>query len=107
MHERLSSRGCFLVWVLLIGSCAPLQARANAAPTNSDAATAGTEQDGSHDFDFEIGTWKTHLKRLAKPLTGSNQWIECAGVSVVRKVWDGRANLLELEADCPSGHLAA
>jgi hypothetical protein len=26
------------------------------------------------------------------------------GVSVVQKVWDGRANLLQLEADGPTGH---
>jgi len=78
---------------------------AQASQAKPPASTA--DHDGQHDFDFEIGTWKTHLKRLAHPLTGSNQWIECDGVSVVRKVWDGRANLLELEADCPSGHLEA
>src|SRR5437660_3652219 len=61
-------------------------------------------RDGQHDFDFEIGTWKTHLKRLLHPLTSSTQWVECEGTSVVRKVWDGRANLLDTQADCPSGH---
>jgi hypothetical protein len=64
-------------------------------------------RDGQHDFDFEIGTWKTHLRRRLRPLTGggSTAWVELDGVSRVRKVWDGRANLLELEADGPTGHL--
>ena len=62
------------------------------------------ERDGQHDFDFEIGTWKTHLSRLLHPLTGSTNWVEYEGTTVVRKVWDGRANLVELTADGPSGH---
>lgn len=62
-------------------------------------------RDGSHDFDFEIGTWKTHLRVLTHPLTGSTKWIELNGTSVVRKVWDGRANLVELEVDGPNGHI--
>jgi hypothetical protein len=63
-----------------------------------------TERDGQHDFDFEIGTWKTHLRRLVHPLTGSTAWIEYEGTSVVRKVWNGRANLVELVADGAAGH---
>jgi hypothetical protein len=39
-----------------------------------------------------------------QPLTGSNNWVEYKGTSVVRKVWDGRANLVELVADGPAGH---
>src|SRR6266480_153659 len=61
-------------------------------------------RDGQHDFDFEIGTWKTHLKRLLHPLTGSTTWVDYEGTTVVRNVWDGRANLVELEADGPPGH---
>lgn len=61
-------------------------------------------RDGQHDFDFEIGTWKTHLRRLVKPLTGSTTWVEYQGTTVVRKVWDGKANLVELVADGPAGH---
>jgi len=61
-------------------------------------------RDGQHDFDFEIGAWKTHLRRLVHPLTGSTSWVEYDGTSVVRKVWGGRANLVELVADGPAGH---
>ena len=63
-----------------------------------------TPRDGQHDFDFEIGTWKTHLKRLVHPLSGSDEWVEYDGVTTVRKVWNGRANLVELTADGPAGH---
>jgi hypothetical protein len=61
-------------------------------------------RDGQHDFDFEIGTWKTHLRRLQHPLTGSKEWVDYEGVTTVRKVWGGRANLVELTADGPGGH---
>jgi hypothetical protein len=68
-------------------------------------STAAEVRDGQHDFDFEIGVWKTHLKRLVHPLSGSTTWVELNGTTVVRKVWSGRANLAELETDAASGHL--
>jgi hypothetical protein len=68
---------------------------------NSDAAKT---RDGQHDFDFNIGTWNTHIKRLQHPLTGSNAWVELEGTVVVQKVWNGRAQLEEIEADGPVGH---
>src|SRR5215471_1669529 len=64
-----------------------------------------SEHDGQHDFDFDIGAWKTHVVRLQHPLTGSNDWTEYDGTTVVRKIWNGRANLAELEADGTAGHL--
>ena len=64
---------------------------------------AAERRDGLHDFDFAIGVWKTHLKRLVHPLSGSTTWMELDGTTVVRKVWNGRANLAELES--ASGHL--
>ena len=78
------------------------QANSAAAGTSPDARAA--PRDGQHDFDFEIGTWRTHLRRLLHPLSGSATWVEYDGTSVVRKVWDGRANLVELTADGPAGH---
>jgi hypothetical protein len=62
-------------------------------------------RDGGHDFDFELGTWRTRLKRLVHPLSGSATWAEYDGTTAVRPVWNGRANLIELEADGPAGHI--
>ncbi|HEV8544775.1 MAG TPA: hypothetical protein VGQ64_00650 [Candidatus Limnocylindrales bacterium] len=62
-------------------------------------------RDGQHDFDFEIGTWATHLLRLKGPLTGSTEWVEYDGTSVVRPIWDGRANLVELDVAGPAGRI--
>ena len=75
------------------------------ATSGTLAQHAATERDGQHDFDFEIGTWKTHLTRLQHPLTGSTAWIDYEGTSVVRKVWNGRANLVELNVDGAAGHI--
>jgi len=66
-------------------------------------ATKAQQRDGPHDFDFEIGVWKTQLKRLVKPLTGSTTWTEYEGTTRVTKVMDGRANLVELKATGPAG----
>jgi len=79
---------------------APGPGLADGANTQATAA-----RDGQHDFDFNLGTWRTHVKRLLHPLTGSTTWAEYDGTSVVSKVWDGRANLLELEADGPAGRI--
>src|SRR5579862_2981751 len=75
-----------------------------ALPALPQRAPVSPAPDGQHDFDFEIGTWRTHLRRLVHPLTGSTTWIEYEGTSIVSKIWDGRANLVELEADGPGGH---
>jgi len=64
-----------------------------------------SRRDGQHDFDWEIGTWKTRLKRLQRPLTGSTTWVEYEGTTVVRKVWEGRANLVELDVTGPAGRI--
>ncbi|MEO8246548.1 MAG: hypothetical protein ABI622_05435 [Chloroflexota bacterium] len=61
----------------------------------------------AHDFDFELGTWSTQLRLLAAPLTGSDEWVECSGTSVVRPLWAGQANLVELTADGPIGRIEA
>jgi hypothetical protein len=83
---------------------APGLAQQSSDGSKASAPRTPTRRDGQHDFDFEIGTWKTHLSRLLHPLSGSTTWVEYEGTSVVQKVWNGRANLLELEADGPAGH---
>jgi hypothetical protein len=76
-----------------------------AATAAADAQSADADKNGQHDFDFDLGKWKTHSSRLLHPLTGSTTWADMDGFTVVSKVWDGRANLAEYEADGPAGHL--
>jgi hypothetical protein len=38
-------------------------------------------------------------------LTGSSEWAEYRGTSIVRPVWKGRANLLELKVEGPAGQI--
>ena len=89
---------CFSVW-------ATTKPRRNAQTDLLPTSQAAQVHDGQHDFDFDIGSWKTHTSRLQHPLTGSKTWTEMDGVTVVQKVWGGRANVAVLESDGPTGHL--
>lgn len=83
-----------VVWTLLAAS-----------PSSPLAAQA--PHDGQHDFDFHLGTWTTTLARLRHPLSGDTTWVHYTGTTVVRKVWNGLANLVELEAQGPAGRFQA
>ena len=63
-----------------------------------------TLRDGAHDFDFNIGVWHTHIKRVPIRCPASSDSMELNGTVTVRKVWGGRAQLEEIEANGPNGH---
>src|ERR1700730_12879732 len=58
-------------------------------------------RDGAHDFDFDIGVWHTHIRRVVDPFADSTNSFELNGTVTVRKIWNGRAQLEEIEADGP------
>ena len=91
-----------VVFVAYIGD-GPAQTDGGAPRVSSQTTTS--ERDGQHDFDFALGSWKAHLKRLDHPLTGSKTWVEFDGTFVARRVWDGRAMIEEVELDSPGGHM--
>ncbi len=95
--------------LLLCGLVVALQPLPGRAQSSTDAPADDPqtleERDGQRDFDFEIGTWETRLSRLQNPLSGSSSWVEYEGTTVVRKVWDGRANLVELDIEGPAGRI--
>jgi hypothetical protein len=106
MNSFSSMRAALLIGGL--GLLPPIAVQAqqpSPAPAAQQLSSVAALRDGQHDFDFEIGVWKTHLKRLVHPLNGSTAWVELSGTTVVRQVWNGRANLAELETDAASGHL--
>jgi hypothetical protein len=93
---------CVLSLVSL--AAAALERTTPSLPSPASSAQA-TAREGQHDFDFEIGTWRTRVSRLVRPLSGSTTWVHYEGMSVVRKVLNGRANLVELTVEGPSGRI--
>lgn len=76
------------------------------ASAQASTTTTLTElRDGQHDWDTQFGTWQIHLHKRLHPLTGSNEWGDFVCHDETRRVWGGMANLDELEADGPTGHI--
>jgi hypothetical protein len=84
---------------IVCGLVSPLQVN---AAQSADAVPQA--RDGAHDFDFDLGVWRTQITRRLRPLSDSQDSINLTGTVTVRKVWDGRAQLEEIEADGPKGH---
>ena len=81
--------------ILGLGLGMPLAASLH-AQTPSDPADF-PQRDGSHDFDFLIGDWKAHVRRLPDRLNKSNVWIEYDGISNHKKLLDSNANFEEFD----------
>ena len=84
-----------------------VHALARTNPAKTALEIDAEKRDGSRDFDFEIGKWVTHLWRLEHPLSHSNSWVEYWGTTAVSKVWNGRANLVELDVNGLAGRIEA
>lgn len=72
-------------------------------PANGSTTTGSmaTQRDGSHDFDFLIGDWKAHVRRLPERLKGSDVWVEYNGISNHKKLLDSNANFEEFDVSTP------
>ena len=92
-------RGILCAFAITIAA-GPLAAQETGGPAESTAV-----RDGRRDFDWEIGSWRTHLRRLRSPLSGSAEWVEYHGTSEVRAILGGRANLVELSVEGPAGRI--
>jgi len=74
-------------------------AKTNSYVAKPEAQGLKPERDGQHDFDFLVGSWKFHLKRLKQRLVGSTEWVEFDGTTVCRKVLAGRGEVEEMNVD--------
>jgi hypothetical protein len=64
---------------------------------SAEPSQPAPRRDGAHDFDFLIGDWKAHVKRLPDRLVGSTHWIEYDGISRHKKLLDSNANFEEFD----------
>jgi hypothetical protein len=87
------------VFILSVLLAIPLRAQTTPNPANLP------QRDGSHDFDFLIGDWKAHVRRLPDRLNNSNKWDEYDGISNHHKLLDSNANFEQFEVTSPDKKL--
>jgi len=51
------------------------------------------DMSGLHDFDFLVGDWRVHSRKLKAPLSGHPDWIEFEGTISSRRLMEGQANV--------------
>jgi hypothetical protein len=81
----------FILSVLAVVLSVPLYSQ------TTDNPALLPQRDGSHDFDFLIGDWKAHVRRLPDRLNNSNVWVEYDGISNHHKLLDSNANFEQFE----------
>jgi NIPSNAP len=70
-------------------------------------AKTKNETTGVSDFDFLVGSWRVHHRRLKERLAGSHDWIEFEGTCVMQKILDGAGNMDENVLDFPGNAFRA
>jgi hypothetical protein len=60
---------------------------------------------GLHDFDFLIGRWQVHHRRLNERLANSHEWVEFEGTLTTRQLIDGWANMGDNVFKMPGGEV--
>jgi hypothetical protein len=58
---------------------------------------------GLHDFDFLVGNWHGHHRKLKEKLANSHDWEEFEGTLSMRKLMDGYANVDDNMFNTPEG----
>jgi hypothetical protein len=92
----------FVVRALVAAST--LMLAPGAAQAQSQPASPPALRDGSHDMDFNFGTWHTEIIRYPDPFGDPSKTLHMAGTVTVQPVWNGKAQLEEIEADGSKGH---
>jgi hypothetical protein len=78
----------------------------SAMPASADSSlVTPTARDGSKDFAFLYGHWRTHYMLLRKRLHNSHDWYPCEGTSTITPFWSGSGNLEDGDLRCPNRYI--
>ena len=89
-----------VVLVLSVGIAASAFSLARASEEASQAQKAVS---GLHDFDFLVGHWQVHHRKLKKRLVNDHEWVEFEGTLSSQPLMGGYANVDDDVFDVPGG----
>jgi hypothetical protein len=92
---------------ILLAGLGAIMAAGLVPPAAAEETAIIKAHDGAHDFDFIIGKWKAHVRRLPDRLVGSTKWLEYDGISNHSKLLDSNANFEEFDVTGPAGRIKA
>ena len=75
-------------------------------PSRRNEMSENVQPRHAHDFDFYVGTWTIHNRRLRQALAGCTEWYEFEAVSEARPVLGGDGQLRRVRC-AERGHLGA
>ncbi len=85
-----------------VAAAAPSIAQTS-GPGSTRANISVSVDAGIHDFDFFLGHWRVHHRRLKERLANSHEWIDFEGTTVTQSLLGGSGNIddnvLELPGD--------
>jgi hypothetical protein len=76
-------------------------------PSGARMTQATSEPSGVHDFDFFVGHWRVHHRRLKGRLSNSREWIEFTGTAVAQALMGGYGNIDDNVLELPGGSYRA
>ena len=88
-----------LALAFIAGASAPIHAAQDTPKPSQDAP----DLSGLHAFDFLVGEWRVHSRRLKERLAGSDAWEEFDGTISSRPLMEGYANVDDTVFHTPQG----
>src|SRR5260370_17419265 len=77
----------------------------SAAQSNQDSGRGMSQIDsatsGVHDFDFLVGHWRVHHRKLKERLANNHEWIEFEGTLSSQPLMGGYSNVDDLVLEVP------
>jgi len=73
------------------------------SPQENSKSTSDSNLTGLHDFDFLVGKWQAHHRRLKERLANSHDWIEFEGTLTTFQLMGGWANTGDNVFKIPGG----
>lgn len=87
---------------VLVGFAALTSLSTDAAQDTPTAAKT-VDLSGLHDFDFLVGEWRVHSRKLKERLVGSQEWEEFGGTVRSMPMMNGYANVDDTVFNMPEG----
>jgi hypothetical protein len=79
------------------------QGTARSNPEQNKEAEGKNDMSGINDFDFLIGSWRVHHRRMKERLAYNNEWEEFDGTSRAQKILGGQGNMDDNMIELPAG----